>query len=784
MPGSERHRTVLTDGKQIYLVPKKGHLIVCARGCCCGRTDRGNPAVPIDFYKEEYARRKIRKHVQLTMSGCIGPCPMLNVVQLVFDGRPIWFQSINTESQILELFDYLDAMLAADGYLPPPPQLAEYVFDYYRWNQTNEVSGLSPGFASDHSSESDGGILFFTHADTDIQCLHRAVSVLPEEFPPVAALSLNRLTSQEQMQTAWAMHGRGARMVVVRVLGGTDSLPGFHWLSETVREHEQHLLVLSGTGDADPHLASASTVAPAVLHEAAGYLQSGGYANLGQCLRFLSDHLLLTGFGYDLPRQLPEHGIYHPGMPSSVSLDEWMARRDPDRATVGVLFYRAHWMSGNLAFIDALIREIERRGLNALPVFTSSLKQPSELHGSSPGSGFWPAAFDWLMDPATTEPLVDVLITSLSFAMSGSAAGAAASSVGQSAGGQSAAGQSADGAPARNASAEDVLSLLNVPLLQAINSSATRWQWEVSNRGLNPLDTAMNVSLPELDGRLITVPVSFKERLGREESQSAAGIDVTHYAPDENRVGRVTGLADRLAKLRRTPNAEKRVAFILTNSSGKAAQIGNAVGLDAPASLVRLLDALSDAGYLVDDSAIGTSSGFSDALIHALIDRCSYDEIYLTPEQLEHAAARVSVAQYENWFQELPESQRERMTNQWGPPPGEAYVHDGHIALAGLELGNIFVALQPPRGYGMDPDEIYHQPDLPPPHNYYAMYRWLRDEWGADAIVHLGKHGTLEWLPGKGVGLSADCSLSMIRERGRRRSGGLTRPSSIISRRR
>src|SRR6185437_10776723 len=146
-----------------------------------------------------------------------------------------------------------------------------------------------------------------------------------------------------------------------------------------------------------------------------------------------------------------------------------------------------------------------------------------------------------------------------------------------------------------------------------------------------------------------------------------------------------------------------------------------------------------------------------DALIHALIDRCSYDETFLTSEQLAQAAGRVPEKRYRAWFEELPESQRRQMTEQWGAPPGQAYVHDGHIALAGLEFGNVFVALQPPRGYGMDPNAIYHRPDLPPPHNYYALYRWLRDDWRADAIVHLGKHGTLEWLPGKSVGLSADC---------------------------
>ena len=105
----------------------------------------------------------------------------------------------------------------------------------------------------------------------------------------------------------------------------------------------------------------------------------------------------------------------------------------------------------------------------------------------------------------------------------------------------------------------------------------------------------------------------------------------------------------------------------------------------------------------------------------------------------------------------LPQKQQAGMSRQWGTAPGEAYVHDDQIALAGLEYGNMFIGLQPPRGYGMDPNAIYHTPDLPPPHNCHALYRWLRDEWRADAVVHVGKRGTLEWLPGKGVGVSSEC---------------------------
>ncbi len=725
MASHERKRILRPDGRQVYLVPKKGHLIVCAKGCCCGRTDRGNPAVPVDFYKAEYARRKMRKHVQLTMSGCIGPCPMLNAAQVVFDGRPVWFQSINTEAQVREIYDYLDAMLAADGFLPPPPQLCEYVFDYYRWNHTNHVSDLPAACTTIEDAEGGNGILFLTHADTDLQCLARAVRDLPPGVPPISALSLNRVVSEEQMSALLAGHAGAARLMVVRLLGSAARVPGFDRLTRAADGTARHLIVVSGTGGLDPAMAAPSTTAPQIVQKASAYLQAGGHVNFGHCLRFLSDQLLGTGLGYDPPAELPAHGIYAAGVSRPLTLDEWLGRRDAAAPTIGVIFYRAHWMSGNLSFVDALIHEIERCGANALPVFTTSLKQTSTQAPHAAAGRPWPAAFDFLLDPASQTPLIDVLISTISFALG-------------------------EERPEADEKGTSPFSVLDVPVLQAMTAGSAKWQWEASNRGLGPLDAAMNVALPEIDARTITVPVSFKESAPAEENSSS--LQMTRYAAVDDRVGRVIGLALRLARLRRLPRSQKRVAFVLTNSTGKAARIGNAVGLDAPASLIKILTAMRRAGYHVSD--IPTDG---DALIHAIIDRCSYDETILTEEQLAKAAGRVPIGAYRQWFDDLPDVQQKRMVDQWGAPPGEAYVHEGAIALAGLRLGNVFVGLQPPRGYGMDPSAIYHQPDLAPPHNYYAFYRWLRDDWKADAIVHVGKHGTLEWLPGKGVGLSAEC---------------------------
>jgi cobaltochelatase CobN len=714
MPRKQRNRILRLDGKPIHLVVKRAHLMVCAKGCCCGRTDRGHAAVPVDFYKEEYKKRKIRKLVQLTMSGCLGPCPLANVALLFFDGRPVWFQSINGEAQIRAIFDYIDRMLAADGYLPPPPELADYVFTYYAWSHPT-AAPVRPEAMAD-------GILLLTHADTDLLALRAALAGLPQGFPPVRALSLGQVATEEHLAAALACPGAAPRVVVARLLGGVASVPGFRGLAETARARGQHLIVVSGTGSPDPELTAASTVSPAVVHEATAYLQAGGPVNLAQLLRFLADHLLLTGFGHTPPAEQPPHGVYHPDLPRGATLADWLSRRDPGRPTVGLLFYRSHWMSGNLAFVDACVRELEARGANALPVFTASLKDegPPPL-GMPPGR--WPAALSLFVSDA--QPLIDVLITTVSFALGD---------------------VQADG-PTPAGWAVSAFAALGVPVLQAVCGGTARWQWEASQRGLNPLDTAMNVALPEFDGRIITVPISFKEPLN-----GTAPAEAVHYAPVADRISRVVGLAVRFAALRRKLNCDKRIAFVLTNSPGKAAKIGNAVGLDAPASLLRVLSAMRDAGY-----EIGELPPDGDSLIHALIDRCSYDETLLTADQLVNAAGRVPVDEYRHWFDDLPEGQRRQMSGQWGDPPGEAYIHDGHVALAGLEFGNVFVALQPPRGHGMDPNAIYHQPDLPPPHNYHALYRWLRDVWRADAIVHLGKHGTLEWLPGKGVGLSADC---------------------------
>jgi cobaltochelatase CobN len=216
-------------------------------------------------------------------------------------------------------------------------------------------------------------------------------------------------------------------------------------------------------------------------------------------------------------------------------------------------------------------------------------------------------------------------------------------------------------------------------------------------------------------------------------------------------------LALQWAALRRKPNSEKRLALILTNYPSKNARIGNAVGLDTPASVINILRALRNAGYRVE----GIPEN-GNALIEQLIARGSNDRDFATPEHWREAASRVEEARYADWFAALAPAVQQEMRDNWGEPPGDVLCANGAIAVAGLQFGNVFVGLQPPRGYGDNPVAIFHSPDLVPTHHYLAYYRWLKEGFRADAVAHVGKHGTLEWLPGKGIGLSNACYPEVI----------------------
>ncbi len=558
-------------------------------------------------------------------------------------------------------------------------------------------------------------LLFLTTADTEILAVAKATESLPDGFPEVRCANPANLGEPEALEELLD----GARAVMVRLLGGRKAWPeGVEELRRRCEELRVPLLAFGGEAEPDADLTAASTVPSGVVAEAFEYLRYGGVANMANLLRFVADTVLLEGFGFEPANELPEAGFYHPWSSEVAALDELDARHDPERPTVGVVFYRTHWMSGNTAFVDELVRALEEAGANALPVYCYSLR--AEAGGRV-------SALDLVRGR------VDCLVTTV-----------------LASGGSNAADARRDGAPEEWLEWEvPAFEELGLPVVQGICTTSSREAWIKSDAGLSPLDTAWQVAIPEFDGRIVSVPFSFKERL----AETPVGAQLTVYRADPERVRRLAGIAARFASLRRTPNGEKRVAILLSNYPTKHSRVGNAVGLDTPRSAVRLLAALREAGYRVDGAPDD-----GDDLIHSLIDAGGHDLEFLTDEQLGGAAGRLDARRYARWFAGLPEDLRHEVEEHWGPPPGELYVKDGELVVAGLRFGNVFVGIQPPRGFGENPIAVYHDPDLPPTHHYLAAYWWLIEEFGADAVVHLGKHGTLEWLPGKSLGLSPSCA--------------------------
>lgn len=514
-------------------------------------------------------------------------------------------------------------------------------------------------------------------------------------------------------------------LVIARVLGSPHDLcTGF----ARVRGDGPPIVLLGGERTPDAALMELSTVPVGVAAEAHRYLAEGGPANLAQLHAFLSDTVLLTGRGFEAPAAVPEWGL----APRSVRP---VRPGSEEPARVGVLYYRAHEASGNTAFVHDLADAIDATGhAVGVPIFAGSLR----------------AAPDELI--ATLGTLDALVVTVLA------------------AGGSVPATASAGG----DDESWDVerLAALDVPVLQALCLTSSRADWEASDDGVSPMDAATQIAIPEFDGRLITAPFSFKEI-------DADGLP--RYAADPERCARVAGIAVRHARLRRIPNAQKRLALVLSAYPTKHARIGNAVGLDTPVSAIRLLRRLRDAGYDLGprDAARGTDDAFDvhrlldldpatgitddtaagDALIHALIAAGGQDQEWLTSAQLTSAHARISADEYAAWTAHLPADLRDAMTEAWGAAPGSLFVNDdGELVLATLRAGNVVILIQPPRGFGENPVAIYHDPDLPPSHHYLGAYRWIEHGFGADAIVHLGKHGSLEWLPGKNAALSASCA--------------------------
>ncbi|MEH2071946.1 MAG: cobaltochelatase subunit CobN [Nostoc sp.] len=625
----------------------------------------------------------------------------------------------------------------------------------------HRISGISGGWDRSEGlifvEQTPATLVLITAADTDIQTLATAIPKLPARFPTFRVANLLQLQQQLSIDTYAEQVLEFAQVIILRLLGGRSYWAyGLEVVQEIVQRKGTTLIVMPGDDSLDPDLISQSTVPLSIVNQIWQYFSEGGIENFVNALQFIADACLSTAYNPSLPRRIPRVGLYEWGAgrwgmgrgwgagnreqrgedaplhaapcpdasPSSFHTPNPHYPLSPEGAPpspipkVGILFYRAHYLAGNTKVIDALCQALVQKNLQPVPVFVSSLREPDvQLELSE------------FFQPKETEPIA-LLLNTTSFSLAKLESETPQTELWQK---------------------------LDVPVLQVILSGGSVEQWELQFKGLSPRDIGMNVALPEVDGRIITRAVSFKAVQTR---NSDLETDVVVYEPVSDRIEFVAQLAANWVRLRSKPPQDRRIALILANYPNRNGRLANGVGLDTPASCVEILQALHQAGYQVENPPAQ-----GDELIQRLTSGVTND-----PESREWRPVQQSVSwkEYQEYFASLPLAVQQGISERWGVGEQESNQEffpsaplplcpSASIPVPGIQLGNIFVGIQPSRGYDNDPSLNYHAPDLEPTHAYLAFYYWVREYFGADAVVHVGKHGNLEWLPGKSVALSSNC---------------------------
>lgn len=495
----------------------------------------------------------------------------------------------------------------------------------------------------------------------------------------------------------------------------------------------------------DPSLWMLSTVKPEIVAKVYSYIVINGEENFTNMLRYLAREIGGIDTEVEEPKPVPWEGLYHPDAPGIFgSIEEYLNWYNPHQSaicnpqsaipTVGILFSRHYWVNDNLEVEDTLIRELEALGMNVIPAFSYSVRD--EGLGCR-GSGAVVCEY-FLKDDGA--PRIDAFVKLQTFFLS-SSRDKEFDDKGVASGGV------------------EILKRLGVPVFSPITSYyKTIEEWRDEPQGVGA-DIGWSIAMPEFEGVIEPMIIGAAGKDG----------DLQYRMPIEERCRKVARRIANWVRLRQKPVEERKVAFILHNNpcASVEATVGGGANLDTIESVARIIHRMKEAGYSVEPPASGKE------LIDTIMERKAISEFrWTTTDEIISKGGvlkQVTKEGYEEWFNTLSEKVRKRVCDAWGNPPGEekdgipaAMVHDGKILVTGVNYGNAVVCVQPKRGCaGARCDgqvcKILHDPDVPPPHQYMATYRYLERDFGVDAIVHVGTHGNLEFLPGKGAGLSADC---------------------------
>jgi cobaltochelatase CobN len=476
----------------------------------------------------------------------------------------------------------------------------------------------------------------------------------------------------------------------------------------------------------DPTYWGLSNVEPKVCSDVYAYLLNGTEENMRRMLRYL-DHVFADGDEPEPPLSVPWQGIVHQRFAGRVfeSTEEYLAAYElRDRPLVALVISRSAWISGQGGIEEAMVSDLEAQGLGVIPIMTTS------LHNGSTGSMNIAECFERFI-LREGKPIVQAVVKMVTFMVgkipSMSQEEAAKASCG-------------------------LLKGMNVPIFQPIISYEMSYEDWTAADSLSS-DIAWGIAMPEFEGMIEPIMLG---------ATRDGGDDCYNRTPIPGRSRKIAERVSAWVSLRSKPVSERRVVIILNNNpcASVEANIGSASGLDSLRSAVNILSALRKNGYNVNvpDDAESLAGTFTDRKATSEFRWTSVQDIV----SCGGAVHRMGKDEYIRYFDTLPEASRKKVLDCWGDPPGQSMVMDGTIVITGIPLGNAVIAVQPKRGcYGPRCDgtvcKILHDPACPPTHQYLATYHYFRDIFGADAIVHVGTHGSTEFLPGKGVGLSEEC---------------------------
>ncbi len=549
-------------------------------------------------------------------------------------------------------------------------------------------------------------IVYMTNVDRRYFMMNRAMKELQEKDAISADCVTLKTADTDVWNRTWENAVEGASLVMIRFMGNTIRTKFWTACMQFLESHGiPYYMDAQGSAE-EESVSGVGKKDISLFKEYSFYGGLGNYKNLWLYASHLFDDTMEAP---EAPTPLCWAGMYHPGMPEKFMTDLSLYEKTymkPGRPTIGFVFYRDEWVWDDLHYQDAFIAEAEKQGLNIIPVFTNGLPNP-EL-GMPTISQVFEKYFT-----RDGKPVVDAIVNVMKFSFTTS-----------------------------GSISTEKLKEIGVPVLQAYSLIAPKEEWENSPEGMNAMEISISVTMPEMDGIVHGVPIAAKHV--KEDGE-------VEYLPIPERVAYMVARAGAWARLHQKANQDKKIAIIFHNYPPKNSNIGSGLGLDTIESMNRFMKRMQEAGYQLDflpkDGA---------ELISMLTSRATNDIDVMTEQQIEECQ-KLPVQQYLDFFATFPESAKEQMEKDWGKAPGTVMVDDeGNILVPGLMDGNVFITVQAARGYGFDPDKVYHDPFVAPTHQYLAYYQWIRDVWKADAVIHVGTHGNLEWLPGKGAGLSQD----------------------------